>query len=242
MTEPRFIFSSLVPYYRTIELQVKFVYCLFHEAVASSEPGRDHHRRRSVRPLGPRARAHLRAARGGRLHEDLLRLPEGPGPPPAQIDAVPSFPDPARSRAHPQRAPGRGVAQQDAVRGAEIEVRSLDRGDPQGLSIPVTVPIQAKVNSSDDTWICNWQTWKKHEPLLLGTLSNGSPISPAILRAHSASLRVFARARNGHASLFEIGIGTADWITGSNIAETSQMVCTEDFSQYRDRFFAAHQT
>jgi len=53
----------------------------------------------------------------------------------------------------------------------------------------------------------------------LGTLSNGSPISPAILRAHSASLRLFAQARDGHASLFEIGIGTADWITGSNIAE-----------------------
>src|SRR5262245_14511207 len=56
---------------------------------------------------------------------------------------------------------------------------------------------------------------EEHEPLLLGTLSNGSPISPAILRAHSASLRVFARARNGHASLFEIGIGTADWIIQS---------------------------
>src|SRR5262249_23252022 len=151
----RFIFSSLVSYYRTIELQVKFVYCLFHETVASSRPRRDHRRRRPLRPLGPRARAHLRAARGRRLHEDLLSLSEGPGPPPAQIDAVPSFPDPPRSGAHPQRAPGRGVAQQDAVRGPEIEVRSLDRVDPQGLSIPVTVPIQAKVNSSDDTWICN---------------------------------------------------------------------------------------
>src|SRR5262245_16417296 len=31
------------------------------------------------------------------------------------------------------------------ARGAEIEVRPLDRVDPQGLSIPVTVPIQAKV-------------------------------------------------------------------------------------------------